>query len=93
VKRWFRIAGLTVLKGILLFVLLNVVLYVVSLVRRPADNPGPLARYGGDKLQAAYPGWKKADVKTLLSETYRAPEYEPTTTLPFARDRARSIDR
>jgi|SRR5271157_1247054 len=78
---WCRAAGVVVLKGVLLFLLLNLLLYLVSLAMRPKRAADPLSRYGSDKLQKAYPGWQGEDVRTLIRETFRdmAFEYEPFT--------------
>src|SRR5271157_6414789 len=79
VKNWFDAAAVVLLKSVLLFLLLNLLRYLVSLARRPSVGADPLSRYGGDALQKAYPGWRKEDVRTLMRETYRVPEYEPFT--------------
>ena len=79
VKNWYRVAAFGLFNSVLLILLLNVLLYLVSLTKRPSIAADPLARYGSDALQKAYPGWKKEDVRTVIRETYRRPEYEPFT--------------
>lgn len=65
---------------LLVLVLLNLVLVLVSLTKRPPAEPDPLSKYGGDALQKAYPGWRKEDVRTLIQETsHRQAKYEPFT--------------
>ena len=75
-KHWSHIVGAAVLKGLLLFVLLNLVLYVAGLIHRPGKANDPLARYGSEQLQKAYPGWQRDDIRAMLAETFREPAYE-----------------
>ena len=72
---WFSTAAVALLKGILLFLALNLVLY---LVMRPATSAKPQLSEG---LQKAYPGWHEDDLQTLLRETSAVDkyEYEPFT--------------
>ena len=72
---WFSKAAVVLLKGILLFLIVNLVLYPIT---RPANSPKPLLT---DRLRKAYPGWGKDDLLTLLRETSAADkyEYEPFT--------------
>ena len=79
VKYWYRVAAFGLFNSVLLILLLNALLYLVSLTKRPSIAADPLSRYGGDALQKAYPGWKKEDVRTVIRETYRRSEYEPFT--------------
>jgi hypothetical protein len=81
-KNWYRAAAVAMLNGVLLFLLLNLLLYLVGLAKRPPkEAPGPIGRYGEDTILKAYPGWRREDVKTLLRETYEdlTFEYEPFT--------------
>jgi len=78
-KRWYDATLVALGKAVLLFLLLNLLLYIVIRVKRPPTGADPLSRYGADQLQMAYPGWQREDVKTLLKETYRPSEYEPFT--------------
>src|SRR5271157_130112 len=96
-KNWFNAVAVVLLKSVLLFFLLNLLLYPVSLVMRPRKPAGPLERYGEERVLRAYPGWREADIKTLLLETWRNPEqeYEPFTgfrEIPF-RGKFVNIDR
>jgi hypothetical protein len=80
VRTWYRVAAYGVFNTILFLILLNLVLYLISLTRRPPAEPDPLSRYGGDALQKAYPGWRAEDVRTLVNETaHRRPSWEPFT--------------
>jgi hypothetical protein len=79
-RTWYRVAAYGVFNTVLFLVLLNVVLYLVGLTRRPPTEPDPLSRYGGDALQKAYPGWAREEVRTLVNETsHRHPSWEPFT--------------
>ena len=66
-KGWPVRVALALLKGILLFLLLNLIVYAVIVAREPG-KPTPWYWYGTAKILKAYPGWRKEDVKTLLSE-------------------------
>jgi hypothetical protein len=77
-KHWYSVAALGLLNGILLLLLLNLVLYPIMLTKRPIVST-PMELYGRDKIMKAYPGWQEEDVKTLVTDTKRAPEYEPFT--------------
>lgn len=84
-------AALALVSGVLLFVLLNLILYAIIYARRSAQSQTsleestqsqtPLEEYGIEKLRKAYPGWSKADVESLVAENYRESrfEYEPFT--------------
>ena len=80
---WFETAAVILLKGILLFLAVNLALYIILLIKRPAVRVTPLDWYGIDNVMKAYPGWREEDVKTLLKETWGAREnkfeYEPFT--------------
>jgi hypothetical protein len=92
-KHWYTLGALALVNGVLLFVIVNLILYAIIYVRHPANSPAPvdedgsaksqtpLEEYGIDKLRNAYPGWSEADVKSLTSENYRDSrfEYEPFT--------------
>ena len=82
-KSWYILAGVSFLNALLFLVLLNLVLYAILQLRRPAPSRDPIAQHlPADRLQKAYPGWTEEDVKTLLRETPRADrefEYEPLT--------------
>src|SRR5271167_2003543 len=81
-EEWCRILGVALFKGALLLLVLNLILYGIMAARRPTKTDDPLGWYGLDKLQMAYPGWRKEDVNTLLLETWRRNpevEYEPFT--------------
>jgi len=79
--------------GVLLFVVLNLILYAIIYARRSAKSPTPVDEYGSaksltpldeygiDKLLKAYPGWREEDIKNLVSENYRESrfEFEPFT--------------
>ena len=68
-KAWGTFLSVTLVKGALLLVLLNVILYLASLAKKPPEELGPLSRYGIEALHNAYPGWQADDVKTLIKET------------------------
>ena len=92
-KHWYTQAAVALVNGVLLFVILNLILYAIIYSRRPAgsqtalDEYGsakaqtPLEEYGMDKLRKAYPGWSDEEIKSLVSENYRDSrfEYEPFT--------------
>ena len=81
-QNWYRVVAFSVFNGILLFLVLNFLIYVVISARRPAKIEDPLARYGKDNITKAYPGWREEDVKDLVKETYSIGmglEYEPFT--------------
>ena len=80
-RHWYRVAAYAVLNSLLLLLVLNLVLYVVMLTRKPQAADSPLASYGEDNILIAYPDWQKEDVRTLLDETYKqlTVEYEPFT--------------
>jgi len=78
-RRWYRVTAFATFNSVLLFVLVNLILYVILSVRTKPDDP--LVRYGEDNILVAYPGWRAEDVQTLLQETYAdlTFEYEPFT--------------
>src|SRR5271157_2859620 len=76
VKNWYRFAAYALFNSFLLFLLLNLLLYLVSLARRPPPGADPLLRYGSDRLRKAYPGWREEDVEALLKETWRYHRFE-----------------
>jgi len=83
-KHWYRAVAVALLTGVLLFLLLNLLLYLVSLAKQPPAGNNPIGRYGVKSILRAYPGWREEDVKTLLGETWGRPgsmwfEYEPFT--------------
>jgi hypothetical protein len=80
-RHWYRVIAFAVFNSILLLVLLNVVLYLISLRRQPSTENGPIVRYGEENILKAYPGWRQEDVKALLKETYKdlGVEYESFT--------------
>src|SRR5271165_3077698 len=80
-RHWYRATLIALGKAVLLFLLLNLILYVVSSARRPSMPPGPIARYGEKAILSAYPGWRKEDVYTLMKENHQDMtfEYEPFT--------------
>jgi hypothetical protein len=85
-KKWYTFAALAVLNGILLFLLLNLVLYAIFYARRYRLDK--LLFADNDLFSQAYPGWRKEDVKTLISESYGGHPfvYEPFvefTETPF----------
>ena len=80
VKNWYRFAALVLLNGVLLFLLLNLLLYL-ALPKPPRFAVDPFERYGDDKLLKVYPGWRKEDIRSLLTESWHNVklEYEPFT--------------
>lgn len=78
---WYRFTALVFLNGVLLFLLLNLILYVIGSVKPPTKAYDPIAKYGIENLMKAYPGWREEDVRTLVKETYGdlTFEYEPFT--------------
>jgi len=84
-KRWYVVAAVGLLNAVLLLVLINLGLAVVLRFRHPPSSDPALnftRHFAYDMLQAAYPGWKEADVRALLEETPREDrefEYEPWT--------------
>jgi len=92
-KHWYTQAALALVNGLLLFVILNLILYAIIYARRSAKPPAPVDEYGSaksqtpldeygiDKLRKAYPGWSEEDIKSLVTENYRDSrfEYEPFT--------------
>jgi hypothetical protein len=84
-KGWYVNAAVALLTGVLLFLFLNVVLWVgmeLWHVIKPRRVAGPLGMYGNTVFKA-YPGWQEEDVRTLLNESwgrgYDWFEYEPFT--------------
>ncbi len=84
-KRWYIDLAVGFFNAVLLLLLINLALYVVLQFRhRPAANPALnfTQHFDTDKLKAAYPGWREADVNALLQEMPREDhefEYEPWT--------------
>ncbi len=85
VRRWYTFAAITLLNSVLLFLFLNVVLWVAMQVEhavKPSRVAGPLGAYGKEVFKA-YPGWREEDVRTLLNESWNRGaawfEYEPFT--------------
>lgn len=85
IRNWYTFAAITLLSTVLLFLLLNVALWVMMQVEhmaKPSRLAGPLGYYGKDAFKA-YPGWREEDVKTLLNESWGRGsmwfEYEPFT--------------
>ena len=81
----YTFAAITLLNSVLLFVVLNVLLWAAMQIEhalKPVRLAGPLGFYGRDAFKA-YPGWREEDVKTLLNESWgrgnRWFEYEPFT--------------
>jgi hypothetical protein len=72
-KNWYTIAAVGLLTCVLLFLLLNLVLYAVTRAKR---LPEPSRLPAASDLPKLYPGWAKTDVQTLLDETSRNGEYE-----------------
>lgn len=79
-KDWGTRAAVVLFKAVLVFLFLNLILYIVIRVRRPPEQTTPWQRYGAELLKA-YPGWREEDVKALLTETWSkvAFDYEPFT--------------
>ena len=77
-KHWYTVTAVAVFNSLLLFLLLNLVLYFVMVGRK---QPTPVAEYGGKKLMKAYPGWRESDINDLFRESYLEEgfEYEPFT--------------
>jgi hypothetical protein len=67
------------LGGLALFVALNVVAALANAVLSPRADPGPLGRYGIEKLRKAYANRSDASIRELLEETWnpRQLEYHP----------------
>ena len=84
VRHWYKAAALALLNGVLLFALVNLLLYPIMVANRPEKVLTPLNRWGMDKVLKAYPGWSQEDVKTLMTEMFKRSghefEYEPFTT-------------
>ena len=79
---WYVRAAVILLDGVLLFLLLNLILYPIMLAQRPRAVWTPIDRWGSATVLKAYPGWRKEDVETLMTETYRLGhefEFEPFT--------------
>ncbi len=85
IRRWYVIAAAALLNAIILFLLVNLVLYAIILARRPAKSLTPMVPAVEDRIRKeAYPGWREEDVNTLLNETWGGRrrsmvEYEPFT--------------
>jgi len=95
-RDWYARVAVILLDCVLLFLFLNLVIYLIILAGRPSQQT-PLSRYGGDKILKSYPGWRAEDVETLLTETWRKLSlgYEPFTGFrekPF-RGRFVNVDR
>lgn len=81
-REWYVVATVGLFNAVLLLVVLNLVLYGIMLLKRPAEVPVQEGHFDADRLQQAYPGWREEDVKTLLREMPRADrefEYESLT--------------
>jgi hypothetical protein len=85
VRRWYTFAAIALLNSVLLFLFLNLVLWLIMQVEhaaKPSRVAGPLGAYGKEVFKA-YPGWGEEDVKTLLKESWNRGaawfEYEPFT--------------
>src|SRR5271165_2820586 len=86
IRIWYTFAAIALLNSVLLFLLLNVALWVVMQVwhmAKPSRIAGPLGWYGKEEVFKAYPGWREEDVKTLQGESWGRGsmwfEYEPFT--------------
>lgn len=82
-KKWYIVAAVGLLNGLLLFLVVNLALYAIMGAKRaPTPTLTPTEHLDRDRLQKAYPGWREEDVKDLLNETRRGGnefEYEPFT--------------
>jgi hypothetical protein len=78
-KRWYTVAAVVLLSGVLLVLLLNLILHAIARSRNPANAEAPQISFDPVRLHKAYPGWREEDVRTLLLETVREKEYEPFT--------------
>lgn len=76
IKEWLIAGGVTLLKGAMLLVVLNLVLYLIIVARRPPMPRAQQAPSNPNPLALAYPGWKEDDIQTLQRETYRKDEYQ-----------------
>jgi hypothetical protein len=86
IRSGYTFTAIVFLNSVLLFLFLNLVLWVgmvVWHVIKPSPVAGPLGSYGKDAVFKAYPGWREEDVRTLLKESwgrgYSWFEYEPFT--------------
>jgi hypothetical protein len=81
VKNWHTRTAVVVFDGILVFLFVNLVLYLFFGLTQPRQGGRPWTRYGADALLKAYPGWRSEDIKTMLTEEWeKLPEdYEPFT--------------
>ena len=81
IREWYAKATVALGNGLLLFLLLNLILYAIIVAKRSAKPMTPMDLYGSNKILKAYPGWREEDVRTLITETWRKLdlEYEPFT--------------
>lgn len=68
------------LNFIIMFVVVNLVLWIPFAIRDATKSPPPIERFGLPTILTAYPGWRSEDVISLLHETWsRELEYEAYT--------------
>ena len=81
VKDWRTRTAVIVFDGILLFLFVNLILYVILALTQPPEVQRPWKKYSTDALLKAYPGWRAEDIKAMLTETWsKLPvEYQPFT--------------
>jgi len=87
--RWYRIAGVWLLSGLVLILVVNAILLLTGRLHRPQiEDLRIVQKYGLPLLQKLYAGWSVADLEQLLRETWtRTYVYEPFTGFkerPFA---------
>ena len=80
-RRVYTSSALILLNSLLLFLVLNLALYVATTIGHP--RYGPLTRYATSLVMRAYPGWSDSDVDLLMRETYldARPEYDVISQL------------
>ena len=79
-NRWaqaYVLAAISLLTTLVLFALLNALLYVFPSLRSSTAVETPMAYFGLERLRPAYPGWSTADLVRLHDESRVIFQYQP----------------
>ena len=73
----YSAAANALLGSVIVFTLLNAVLYLFPAFRAETAVETPIAFFGADRLLPAYPGWSRSDLIQLHEESRVVFEYQP----------------
>jgi hypothetical protein len=65
------------LNTVVLFLVLNLVLHAVMVMRATEENPAD--KYGNALMRLAYPEWNQEELRVLMTESYQPLVFEPYT--------------